>query len=56
MQSLIFGEKETGSIKVGKMADFIILDKDLMVAPTVEVLSTKVVGIYSEEKKFINPR
>ena len=46
-----FLEKEVGGIEVGKKADFIILDKDLMVAPESEVLETKVIGTYSGGKK-----
>lgn len=46
-----FLEKEVGSIEVGKKADFIILDKDLMVAPEGEVLGVKVIWAYSGGKK-----
>ncbi len=41
-----FLEKEVGSIEVGKKADFVILDKDLMKAPDAEILSAKVVETY----------
>ena len=40
-------EKEIGSLEPGKKADFIILDKDLMVIPAEEVLQTKVVATYA---------
>ncbi|HWK06619.1 MAG TPA: amidohydrolase [Puia sp.] len=40
-------EKEIGSIEVGKKADFIILDRDLMRVPPAEVLQTKVLNTYS---------
>lgn len=46
-----FLEKEVGSIEVGKKADFIILDEDLMHAPESELLNAKVVGTYSGGKK-----
>lgn len=37
-----FSEKITGSIEVGKYADFTILDKDIMTIPEDEILETKV--------------
>lgn len=38
-----FEEKIKGSIEVGKLADFAILDKDIMIIPEDEILKTKVV-------------
>jgi predicted amidohydrolase YtcJ len=51
-----FEEKEKGSIEVGKYADFVILDKDIMKIkgaeiPNVKVLSTYVNGELVYEKK-----
>lgn len=46
-----FLEKETGSLEVGKKADFIILDKDLMKIPGNDVLSTKVVSTFAGGKR-----
>ena len=43
-----FEEKEKGSIEVGKFADFIILDKNIMVIENKEIPKTKVV------KTFVN--
>ena len=42
-----FLESEVGSLEAGKKADFIILDKDLMLTPEAEVLTTKVTATYS---------
>ncbi len=41
-----FLENKIGSLEAGKTGDFIILDKDLMMADEKEVLSTKVVATY----------
>lgn len=46
-----FLEKEVGSIEVGKKADFIILDKDLMKVSEKEILNTKVVATFVGGKK-----
>ena len=46
-----FLEKEVGSIEVGKKADFIILDKDLMKIAENEILNTKVVVTFVAGKK-----
>jgi hypothetical protein len=43
-----FEENEKGSIEVGKFADFIILDKNIMVIDNKEIPKTKVV------KTFVN--
>jgi predicted amidohydrolase YtcJ len=41
-----FEEGEKGSIEKGKFADFIILDKDLMLAHQKEILKTTVLATY----------
>jgi len=41
-----FQEKEIGSIEVGKKADFIMLDKDLMKVEEKEILNTQVLFTY----------
>jgi len=46
-----FLEKEVGSIEVGKKADFILLDKDLMKVAETEILNTKVSATYIGGKK-----
>ena len=46
-----FEEQEKGSIEPGKLADFVILDKDIMTIPLEEILSTKVKSTYSGGEK-----
>ncbi len=41
-----FQEKEMGSLAVGKYADFVILDQDIMRVPSELVLNTKVMATY----------
>ena len=41
-----FEESEKGSLEKGKLADFVILDKDLMTADATGVLSTSVISTY----------
>ena len=38
-----FNEHELGSITIGKKADFVVLDQDIMSVPQGEILKTKVV-------------
>lgn len=48
-----FEETQKGSLEVGKAADFIMLDKDLMTCDKAEILGTKVLGTWvSGEKVF----
>jgi predicted amidohydrolase YtcJ len=46
-----FMEKEVGSLEVGKKADFIMLDKDLMKVEEKDILNVKVVGTFIQAKK-----
>lgn len=41
-----FEEKQKGSLEKGKVADFIILDTDLMNCPNAAILKTKVIATY----------
>ena len=47
-----FLEKEVGSIEVGKKADFILLDKDLMKVDEKEILNVKVMNTFVGGKKM----
>jgi len=49
-----FEENEKGSIEVGKFADFVILDKDIMQVPIEEVPTTKVIGTYVGGQSVFN--
>jgi predicted amidohydrolase YtcJ len=44
-------EKQVGSIEVGKKADFILLDKDLMKVSTDSILQIKVLKTYSNGER-----
>ena len=46
-----FMEAEIGSIEVGKKADFIITDRDIMTVPDLEILGTSVTATYCNGKK-----
>lgn len=46
-----FDEKRKGSLETGKLADFIILDTDLMNCEPTAILHTKVLATYSAGKK-----
>jgi hypothetical protein len=41
-----FQEKEMGSLTPGKLADFVILDRDIMTAPVEQILGTSVLATY----------
>ncbi|KAF5326133.1 hypothetical protein D9611_000139 [Ephemerocybe angulata] len=43
-----FTEGFLGSLEVGKLADFVVLSKDIMTVPASEILSTKVLGTVIE--------
>ncbi len=43
---LLFQEKETGSIEVGKVADLVVLDTDILKCPVDEIRNTRVLQTY----------
>lgn len=47
-----FEEHEKGSIEVGKFADFIILDQNIMEVPLEKIPDTKVLATYISEDKI----
>jgi predicted amidohydrolase YtcJ len=49
-----FEEKKKGSLEKGKMADFVILENDLMKCPEKEILSTKVLETYINGEKVFS--
>lgn len=51
-----FEEDEKGSLEKGKLADFIILDKDLMTIPARDVLNTSVLATYIGGEKVYSKR
>ncbi|MBX2930514.1 MAG: amidohydrolase [Chitinophagaceae bacterium] len=46
-----FLEKQTGSLEIGKQADFILLDNDLLKANDNDLLNIKVQAVWSDGKK-----
>lgn len=44
-------ENERGSIKVGKYADFVLADKDVLTCPVTDIHSTQVMATYFEGKE-----
>ncbi|RZJ77844.1 MAG: amidohydrolase, partial [Flavobacterium sp.] len=46
-----FEEKEKGSLEVGKFADFVILEHDLMKATDQQILKNKVIKTYVNGEK-----
>ena len=46
-----FQEKEIGSLEMGKSADFVVLNQDLMTVEESRILETKVLETYSSGNK-----
>ena len=43
---LLHKEERTGSLEVGKLADIVVLDTDLLTCPDNEIINTKVLRTY----------
>jgi predicted amidohydrolase YtcJ len=48
---LLFKEKQVGSLEVGKLADFIVLDTDLLTCPAEKIADAQVVGTWLDGKR-----
>ena len=46
-----FDEKVKGSLKTGKLADFVILDRDLLSCPVDSILTTRIKAVYMDGRK-----
>lgn len=51
-----FEEREKGSLESGKVADFIVLDRDLMTIPAKEILKTRVLATFVGGEKVYGGR
>jgi len=49
-----FDENEKGSLEIGKSADFVILDQDLMTVPEKDILKTQVLETWINGEKVFN--
>ena len=53
---LLFRESQIGSLESGKLADFIVLDRDLLTCPVDQIRETKVLQTYLEGKLVSSQR
>jgi hypothetical protein len=51
---LTFEEKQKGSLETGKLADFIVLDRDILTCPVAEVRDIRVLATYLGGKKVFS--
>jgi predicted amidohydrolase YtcJ len=48
---LLLAEKQVGSLVPGKLADFIIIDRDLLLCPEADIAGTQVLATYLDGKR-----
>ncbi len=53
---LMRSEKELGSLEVGKLADFVRLDRDLLTCPVEQIRETRVFGTWLSGKQVYSPQ
>src|SRR5688572_14006811 len=53
---LLFREKQIGSLEPGKLADFIILDRDILTCPVDDIKATQVRATYLAGKRIYSER
>ena len=53
---LLFLEDRIGSLEVGKQADFVVLDRDLLTCPEAEIRETQVLATYLDGKRVFERR
>lgn len=49
---LLFLEDRIGSLEVGKQADFVVIDRDLLTCPEVEIARTRALATYLDGKRI----
>ena len=47
---LMRSESQVGSLEVGKRADFIVIDRDLLICPAEQIRTTKVLATWLDGK------
>jgi len=50
-----FEEKEKGSLEPGKWADFVVMEKDLMQIPALDILHNNILATYLAGKRVYPP-
>jgi hypothetical protein len=52
---LMFLEDRVGSLEVGKQADFVVIDRDLLACPESEITNTQALATYLDGKRVFGP-